>query len=260
MHQLLLVEDDTRTTGSMVHTLHREGNAVRHVTTAQDALAAVRTSQVEVVVLDADLSDMDGLELCPRLRSEGYTGGILMLSAHGTELDRITGLDSGADDYLVKPYGVGELLARVRAQLRRGIRQGQVPVPADSWHPLELDTGARQARVGSTGLGLTAREFDLLAALDRAHGGVLTRPQLVEAVWGENWFGSTKMLDATLSRLRQKLEQAGAPAEVATVRGVGLRLERQHPPIPGQQGASCPQRPLQAAPQVALPARAAQHG
>lgn len=245
--RVLLVEDDDLIARPLVRTLEREGYDVDHVTHGAAALEQLQGDGAHLVLLDLGLPDMDGLEVCRRARSEGFGGGIMILTARGGELDRVVGLDIGADDYLAKPFALSELLARTRALLRRaggpaassepdGPRSDDdgsspaAPAPGASRDDgLEVDQRSRRVWVAGEELVLTAKEFDLLALLDSERGAVLTREDLINAVWDENWFGSTKMLDATVGRLRQKLEDRGSPVHVVTVRGVGFRLERDPP-------------------------------
>ncbi len=267
---MLLVEDDPDIAPTLLIALEREGHVVTHAPTGAAALELVTAGPTDVVLLDLGLPDMDGLEVCRRLRSGGYSGAVLILTARGGELDRVVGLDVGADDYLSKPFSLSELLARIRATLRRGWavhapHGGGAPTPAEasgggvapgashagngtstrpvtaapspSWadgrsdgaEALSVDTRSRRAFVGGGEIALTAKEFDVLALLDAERGAVITRETLMSEVWDENWFGSTKTLDATVGRLRQKLETAESPARIATVRGVGFRLEDEPP-------------------------------
>ncbi|WP_148575209.1 response regulator transcription factor [Nocardioides caldifontis] len=231
-HQILMVEDDDGIALPLRRTLEREGYDVDRAATGGDGISRVGAGGVDLVVLDLGLPDMDGLEVCRELRGQGFDGGILILTARGGELDRVVGLDVGADDYLAKPFALGEFLARVRALLRRAVRVTHAPAaegapaatgPAPSG--LRVDPQARRVWVGEEEVALTSKEFDLLALLDEERGNVLTRERLMDEVWDENWFGSTKTLDVTIGRLRQKLESASAPVAVVTVRGVGFRLE-----------------------------------
>jgi DNA-binding response OmpR family regulator len=154
----------------------------------------------------------------------------MMLTARGGELDRVVGLDVGADDYLAKPFGLAELHARVRALLRRSAAPAAAPTtPAVAPPPvrtgLRIEPRARRVWVGDTEVPLTNKEFDVLALLCETRGAVVTRERLMDEVWDSNWYGSTKTLDVTVGRLRQKLEDQSSPARVVTVRGVGFRLE-----------------------------------
>jgi DNA-binding response OmpR family regulator len=187
----------------------------------------VAAGGVDLVLLDLGLPDVDGLEVCRRLRADGFEGGIIILTARGGELDRVVGLDVGADDYLGKPFSLAELLARARALLRRSAPRPVAAAPGASASAsgLRVDPHARRVWVGDGEVVLTVKEFDVLALLDVDRGAVVTRERIMDEVWDENWFGSTKTLDTTLGRLRQKLEEHAAPARIVTVRGVGFRLE-----------------------------------
>lgn len=234
-HRLLLVEDDDGIAMPLVRTLERDGYAVERVASGLDAVDRVREpgpDDPEMVILDLGLPDVDGLDVCKRIRDGGYAGGVLILSARGGELDRVLGLDVGADDYLVKPFMLSELLARVRALLRRTVsRPGEPEVtgpvaddpPSDGFR---VDVSTRQVWVAGEEVPLNAKEFDLLAQLHGRGGAVVTREHLMDEVWDANWFGSTKVLDVTMARLRQKLDGHEAPVQIVTVRGVGFRLEQ----------------------------------
>ena len=224
---VLLVEDDDHIASPLIRTLEREGYDVERVEAGQPALERVAAGGVALVLLDLGLPDLDGLEVCRRLRADGYDGAVMILTARGGELDRVVGLDVGADDYLAKPFGLAELLARVRALLRRQARE-TAPAPATpdtSGQELTVDAQARRAWLAGVELTLTAKEFDLLEVLHAERGAVLSRERLMDEVWDANWFGSTKTLDTTIGRLRQKLEERSAVVRIVTVRGVGFRLE-----------------------------------
>jgi DNA-binding response OmpR family regulator len=220
-HRVLLVEDETEIVAPLVHALEREGYAVDRAATAKDALAATKRHDYDVVILDLGLPDIDGLEVCRRLRAAGFDGAVLILSARTLELDRVVGLDAGADDYLAKPFGLAELLARLRALLRRTDRH---PEPGTDLH-LHVDVEAHRVRVGDREVPLTGKEFDVLAVLAANRDKVVSRAQLMAEVWSESWYGSTKTLDVTIGRLRHKLDQVSPVERVVTVRGVGFRLE-----------------------------------
>jgi DNA-binding response OmpR family regulator len=237
-HRILMVEDDDGIALPLERTLQREGYDVQRVASGAEALSSIRDGGPSLVVLDLGLPDMDGLDVCRQAREGGFDGGILILTARGGELDRVVGLDVGADDYLAKPFALGEFLARTRALLRRAAA-AEPPSPAAAASTtaspvtgagLRVDPQARRVWVDDTEVGLTSKEFDLLALLDSERGAVLTRERLMDEVWDENWFGSTKTLDVTMGRLRQKLDSAQAPVSIVTVRGVGFRLE----PEPGR--------------------------
>lgn len=232
---ILIVEDDDAIAAPLVRAIEREGYDVTRVATGADGLERVSSGAFSLVLLDLGLPDLDGLEVCRTLRETGFGGGIMILTARAGELDRVVGLDVGADDYLAKPFSLSELMARVRALLRRSARTGEAevsdpqPPPAAPTTPavtgFRVDADARRAWVDADELVLTAKEFDVLWRLDARRGAVISRETLMADVWDENWFGSTKTLDATIGRLRQKLKDQRAPVELTTVRGVGFRLE-----------------------------------
>lgn len=228
---VLVVEDDDQIAPPLLRTLEREGYTVERLAAGLPAVDRVVAGDVDLVLLDLGLPDVDGLEVCRRLRADGYEGGIIILTARGGELDRVVGLDVGADDYLPKPFSLAELLARTRALLRRsGPRTATAEPAEDAREPagaggLRVDVPTRRVWAGDREVVLTVKEFDVLALLAADPGAVVTRERIMDEVWDENWFGSTKTLDTTLGRLRQKLEESDAPARIVTVRGVGFRLE-----------------------------------
>lgn len=245
---VLIVEDDEDIALTLKRMLERQGYAVTWAETGGRGLEEIRRGP-HVVLLDLGLPDMDGLDVCRQARDEGYDGGIMILTARSDELDRVVGLDYGADDYLPKPFPIAEMQARVRALARRAARSMGAPARADAEPPAEpsaepsaapaapvtpgaagsrglrVNTAARRVWVGEQELTLTTKEFGVLALLDAERGLVVTRETLMSTVWDENWFGSTKTLDVTMGRLRAKLEEAGSGVEVVTIRGVGFRLE-----------------------------------
>jgi DNA-binding response OmpR family regulator len=239
--RILLVEDDDGIALPLVRTLEREQYDVERVADGSSALERLVGGDRELVVLDLGLPDMDGLDVCRRARESGFSGGIIILTARDGELDRVVGLDVGADDYIAKPFGLAELLARMRAILRRSVPSPDAPAASPTGpdaaasgpgapaatDALEVDVASRRVFVVGTEVPLSTKEFDLLAVLDEQRGAVVTREQLMDRVWDENWFGSTKTLDVTVARLRQKLESAGSAARVTTIRGVGFRLDEQ---------------------------------
>ena len=226
VHDVLVVEDEEDIAVPLMRTLEREGYDVSRVSGGADAVEFVVGEAPSVVILDLGLPDMDGIDVCRQMRSSGYSGGIIMVTARAGELDRVVGLDVGADDYLAKPFGLAELLARVRALLRR-VHDRVTPDDAGA---LRLDVDGRRAYFGEEEVKLTGKEFDVLTVLEEHRDKVVPRARLMAEVWDANWFGSTKTLDVTIGRLRQKLEQAGLPDRVVAVRGVGFRLEQtQHP-------------------------------
>jgi DNA-binding response OmpR family regulator len=216
--KILLVEDEDSIAEPLEAGLRREGFDVERAATAADALAA---PAADCVLLDLRLPDEDGYTVCRRLRERSQVP-IIMVTARGEEVDRVIGLELGADDYVVKPFGLRELIARIRAVTRRA------PAPASTGPvrvgPLEVDARTRRAQLAGKALELTAKEFDILATLAEDAGAVVTRNQLLERIWGVAWYGQTKTLDVHVGALRRKL---GDPGWIETVRGIGFRLRRQ---------------------------------
>ena len=222
--RVLVVEDEEDIAFPLVRTLEREGYEVTWVDNGQKALDSLASDPSEVVILDLGLPDFDGLEVCRRARDAGYAGAIMIVTARAGELDRVVGLDYGADDYLAKPFGLAELQARVRALLRRTASLAAVaPEVADGG--LRIDVAARRVYAGEAEVALTGKEFEVLNILAAHRDKVVSRDRLMADVWDENWYGSTKTLDVTIGRLRQKLESVGVTERVVAVRGVGFRLE-----------------------------------
>jgi len=216
----VVVEDDPGIGSSLTRTLEGQGYDVSWATTASDGLATVRAATA-LVILDLGLPDQDGLEVCRQLRARFPTPQILILTARGDEADVVLGLDAGADDYLVKPFRLAELLARVRVCTRRTEDDRDRAVVGD----LVVDVGAHTVSVAGEEVELRPKEFDLLAALARNAGRVVRRERLLADVWDEHWFGSTKTLDIHIWALRRKLDRPEAASRISTVRGVGYRLD-----------------------------------
>ena len=213
--RVLIVEDEDAIAEPLAEGLRREGFDVARAANGADALAA---APADIVLLDLRLPDLDGLDVCRQLRARSDVP-IIVVTARGEESDRVVGLELGADDYVVKPFGLRELIARIRAVTRRSrAEQGGTTVRIGE---LEIDTRARRVSLGGCELELTPKEFDLLAALARDPGAVLSRRRLLEDVWETSWYGSTKTIDVHVAALRRKL---GDPGWVETVRGVGFRL------------------------------------
>jgi DNA-binding response OmpR family regulator len=223
--RVLVVEDEEDIAFPLVRTLEREGYDVDWVESGQKALDTL-ASMPDLVILDLGLPDIDGLEVCRRAREAGFTGAIMIVTARAGELDRVVGLDYGADDYLAKPFGLAELQARVRALLRRtsSPQPGSLDEPA-SPDGVRIDVDARRVYAGTEEVPLTGKEFEVLSILAANRDKVVSRGRLMADVWDENWYGSTKTLDVTIGRLRQKLESVGVTDRVVAVRGVGFRLE-----------------------------------
>ncbi|QZY28435.1 response regulator transcription factor [Nocardioides coralli] len=225
MTRVLVVEDEEDIAFPLVRTLQREGYDVIRVESGETALAYVEHTPTEVMILDLGLPDMDGLEVCQKARASGYGGAIMIVTARAGELDRVVGLDYGADDYLSKPFGLAELQARVRALLRRTGPGSTVVEPAPRPDQVQIDHAARRVFWEDAEVQLTGKEYDVLAILVAHRGKVVERDRLMADVWDENWYGSTKTLDVTIGRLRNKLEGAGVKERIVAVRGVGFRLE-----------------------------------
>ena len=226
--RVLVVEDEEDIAFPLVRTLEREGYDVDWVDSGQKALDDVGARHADVVILDLGLPDMDGLEVCRKARDTGYEGAIMIVTARAGELDRVVGLDYGADDYMAKPFGLAELQARVRALLRRTNAQA-TPADAAIEGGLRIDVAARRVFSGDDEVPLTGKEFEVLNVLVANKDKVVSRTRLMADVWDENWYGSTKTLDVTIGRLRQKLESVGVTERVVAVRGVGFRLEAPAP-------------------------------
>jgi DNA-binding response OmpR family regulator len=222
--RVLVVEDEEDIAFPLVRTLEREGYDVHWVDSGQKALDDLQMRHADVVILDLGLPDMDGLEVCRKARDHGYDGAIMIVTARAGELDRVVGLDYGADDYMAKPFGLAELQARVRALLRR---TNNTASAADNGSDggLRIDVAARRVFSGDDEVPLTGKEFEVLNVLVANKDKVVSRTRLMADVWDENWYGSTKTLDVTIGRLRQKLESVGVQEKVVAVRGVGFRLE-----------------------------------
>ena len=219
--RLLVVEDDPTIAGSLGSGLERFGFEATICGTGEECLRIA--PQHDLVLLDLGLPDMDGTEVCRRLRERSAVP-IIVLTARGDEVDRVVLLELGADDYLVKPFGFRELVARIGAVSRR-VHSAPFAVGAESaitLGPLSIDRDARRVRVDGVEIELTAKEHDLLTMLADRPGAVRTREDIIEQVWDVHWFGPTKTLDVHISALRRKL---GHPEWISTVRGVGYRLE-----------------------------------
>ncbi len=222
MTTVLLVEDDPAISEPLARALGREGYIVRAHGTGQGALAEVEGA--DLVVLDLGLPDMDGLDVAREIRAAGRTLPILILTARTDEVDMVVGLDAGADDYVTKPFRLAELLARVRALLRRSANEyAETDLSAQD---VRVEVSAHRAFVADQELHLTAKEFELLAVLLREAGNVVGREALMREVWGSDPTGSTKTLDMHVSWLRRKLgDDAADPRYITTVRGMGFRFE-----------------------------------
>jgi two-component system OmpR family response regulator len=221
--RLLIVEDDTKLARSLARGLRSEGYAVDLAASGEDALLQAHVYDYDVVILDVMIPAPDGVEVCRALREDGRWAPVLMLTARDGVGDRIRGLDAGADDYLVKPFDYGELIARVRALLRRGARERPAILVVGD---LEVDPAAHTVIRAGQPVELTAREFALLEFLMRRAGEVVTRTALLEHVWDQNFTGSTNIVDVYVGYLRRKLEEPFGRPLIRTVRGAGYVLEQ----------------------------------
>ncbi len=231
--RILLIEDDRLQAEALALIFRQEGYLVDLAATAAEGLARARVRPApNIVVIDVALPDLSGVEVARRLRA-GSSVPIVMLTARRQEIDKVVGLDAGADDYVTKPFNPNELLARIRAQLRRGAGQVEVDRPADGIYTigdLRVDAGTRRlTRAGQT-IGLSAREFDIVRVLAEAAGQVVERRQLFTSVWGPDFYGEERALDVYMRMLRKKIEpDPTCPIYLHTVRGVGFRLSEEPP-------------------------------
>jgi two-component system response regulator MprA len=220
---ILIVDDDSRVTSALRRTLAYEGYQVSSTSDGAGALAIARTKSPDLVILDLMLPGIDGLEVCRRLRAVDDDIAVLMLTARDAVADRVAGLETGADDYLVKPFALEELLARIKALLRRHNPpdfQREVLCFAD----LELDTAMRQAKRADRTIELSTTEYELLVLFLRNPRIVLTRSILMDRIWGRDFEGGPNVLEVYIGHLRNKLEQNGEKRLIQTVRGAGYVL------------------------------------
>jgi DNA-binding response OmpR family regulator len=219
--RILLVEDDRRIARFVAKGLREQAYAVDVVGDGDEAIYKLSINDYDAVILDVMIPGRDGFQVCRDLRSAGIAAPVIMLTARDTVQDRITGLDSGADDYLIKPFAVAELLARLRALLRRGhvVRPATISV-AD----LVLDTGAQRATRNGRALSLTTKEYALLEYLAREQGRVVSRAEIAEHVWDENFDPLTNLIDVHINRLRRKVDNGFASKLIHTRRGAGYVL------------------------------------
>ncbi|MGI9017310.1 MAG: response regulator transcription factor [Euzebya sp.] len=224
--KVLLVEDDDGIAMPLAAALGGGGYSVKRVATGREAMALAH-DDLAAVVLDLGLPDIDGVEICRRLHEAHPGVPVLMLTARTSEADIVVGLDAGADDYVTKPFRLAELLARLRALIRRAqAGQSDTELAEVESQDVKVDLAARRAWRDQEELELTPKEFDLLAMLVREAGHVVTREDIMREVWDTTWFGSTKTVDMHVSWLRRKLgDDAADPRYISTVRGVGLRFE-----------------------------------
>ncbi len=226
---MLLVEDDRNLQEAIRYNLVAEGYEVLVAGDGEKALSIARAEHPDLLVLDLMLPGIGGIEVCSTLRHEGSAAAVIMLTARDSEADRVAGLETGADDYVVKPFSMRELLARVTAQLRRAEMLGRAASPAESdvvsVGGLEIDRATRKVTLDGNEVDLRPREFDLLAFLAARPGRVYSRDQLLQEVWGFDYSGDTRTVDVHVRWLRLKIEEdPSSPVRLQTIRGVGYRV------------------------------------
>jgi two-component system response regulator VicR len=225
--RLLIVDDDPLMTDSLGYLLNQEGYEVTIAATGAAALEAARASTPDLVLLDVGLPDLNGVEVCRRLR-QFWNGPVIVLTARRQESDKIIGLDAGADDYVTKPFSQSELLARIRANLRRTqqIHGGPATLGELVVGELRINRDGRTVTMGGRPIHLSARELDLLLLLAERAGMALPRRYLFDTIWGPRFYGDERALDVYIRALRKKIEpDPDRPAYIHTVRGVGYRLQ-----------------------------------
>ncbi len=227
MTKIVIVEDDTVLAETLADNLTQEGYKITSIADGETAYQRIVQKPPDLIILDVMLPKLDGLSLCRMIRREPTTSHIpiIMLTARSSEVDKIVGLESGADDYVVKPFGLGELLARIRAVMRRAPNR---PLAQDELIAgnLRLDLTGRHAFLDEAELKLSHKEYDLLAELMRNHGVVLSRDLLLSKVWGYDYFGDRRTVDVHIRWLRKKVEDDPSnPSRIVTVRGIGYRFE-----------------------------------
>ena len=225
--KILLVDDDPALVEGLSYSLKREGYEVAVAADGLRALECVREEQPDLVILDIMLPQLDGFEVCRILRAAGAKVPILMLTAKAEEVDKVVGLELGADDYLTKPFSLRELVARIRALLRRA-QMLKEAAQEEVFHygDLEINVSSRTVRRGDSLLELSPKEFDLLVFLAKNQGQVFSRDALLERVWGHDWVGDPRTVDVHIRWLREKIELDPAnPRRILTVRGVGYKFE-----------------------------------
>ena len=225
MTTILLVEDDERISEPLLRVLGTEGYEVVHAPTGNEGLEAIASRKPDLVLLDLTLPDIDGLDVCRKVREDRPELPIIMLTARAEEMDVIVGLGAGADDYVPKPFRLAELVARIKARLRVASAAHQMPRELTGGR-LRVNTESRRAYLNGEELELTSKEFDLLALLMSKPDATFTREQIMSSVWDENYWGSTRTLDTHVSTLRRKIgDDTDPPSLIVTVRGVGFRFE-----------------------------------
>ena len=227
MTKILIVEDESSFSEALAFLLGKEGFEVSVAENGRSALETFKKEGADLILLDLMIPEISGVEVCRTIRLTSQVP-IIMLTAKDTEIDKVVGLELGADDYVTKPYSSRELIARIKAVLRRGISDDELSGDLDviSVGPIKLDTARHQASINGSPVALPLKEFELLEFLMRNAGRVLTRSQLIDRVWGGDYFGDTKTLDVHIKRLRSKIEADPAnPILIQTIRGLGYKLE-----------------------------------
>ena len=225
MTKVLIVEDEESMADPLAFLLRREGFSTQIAANGPDALTEYDRNGADIVLLDLMLPGMSGTEVCKHLRARGPVP-VIMVTARDAEIDKVVGLELGADDYITKPYSTRELIARIRAVLRRGAEAEDPSSPVLQAGPVRMDVDRHVVSVHGDPVPLPLKEFDLLEYLIRNAGRVLTRGQLIDRVWGSDYVGDTKTLDVHVKRLRAKIEpDPAAPRYLITVRGLGYKLE-----------------------------------
>ena len=226
MTKILIVEDESSFSEALSFLLGKEGYDVAVAATGTDAIKQFNENGADLILLDLMIPEISGVEVCKTIRTTSQVP-IIMLTAKDSEIDKVVGLELGADDYVTKPYSSRELIARIKAVLRRG--SSEDVTPENGIHTvagIRLDTGKHQVTVNGTLISLPLKEFELLEYLMRNSGRVLTRTQLIDRIWGGDYYGDTKTLDVQIKRLRSKIEADPAnPVLIQTIRGLGYKLE-----------------------------------
>jgi two-component system response regulator RegX3 len=226
MTKILIVEDESSFSEALSFLLGKEGYDVAVAATGTDAIKQFNENSADLILLDLMIPEISGVEVCKTIRTTSQVP-IIMLTAKDSEIDKVVGLELGADDYVTKPYSSRELIARIKAVLRRG--SSEDVTPENGIHTvagIRLDTGKHQVTVNGTLISLPLKEFELLEFLMRNSGRVLTRTQLIDRIWGGDYYGDTKTLDVHIKRLRSKIEADPAnPVLIQTIRGLGYKLE-----------------------------------
>ncbi len=223
--RVLVVEDEESFSDALSYMLRKEGFEVSVAATGTEALAEFDRTGADIVLLDLMLPEMSGSEVCRQIRQRSNVP-IIMVTARDAEIDKVVGLEIGADDYVTKPYSPRELVARIRAVLRRRAEPGELTPPTLEAGPVRMDVDRHVVTVGGDGVPLPLKEFELLELFLRNAGRVLTRGQLIDRIWGADYVGDTKTLDVHVKRLRSKIEpEPSTPRFIVTVRGLGYKFE-----------------------------------